>query len=108
MRRSLDNALELLNSATEIIGENSILHAGIGICLFQYVNMGIKQEEYIEKFKNYCRKIFELDPEFAQGHLLTGMVFTEFKGNKNKAMKHLHEPLKKDRNDPETICLVGI
>lgn len=98
---SLIGALKLLDIAFDIIGENSILYAGFANVYFQLVNMGIRQEEYIEQLNNYIEKLFEIDSNSAYGHLFTGIVYTEFKGNKKQGIKHLFKAYQRDPNNPE-------
>jgi len=101
--KSLENALQLLQKAIDIIGENEILIAGMGSVYFQYVNMGIKQEEYIGKINETVRRIFEMDPDSELGHMLTGIVYTEFMGDKKQGIKHLKIAYSKNPNNPEII-----
>jgi eukaryotic-like serine/threonine-protein kinase len=59
----LENALRYLKSGLEIVGENALLYAGIAYVYFQYVNLGLKEEEYGRKqAEDYVQKAFALDP----------------------------------------------
>ncbi len=101
--KSLDRALKLLENALEIIGEKALIYAGMGYVYFQYVNMGIKQESYIQKLEESIKKTFELDADSPQGHLLLGLVSSEFKGDRKKGIYHLEIAYADNPNDPENL-----
>jgi len=42
----LDRAVANLQRAIDIVGDNAVLYAGLGYAYFQYVNIGVKQDEY--------------------------------------------------------------
>ena len=100
---SLNRALKLLQDALEMIGEEALLYAGMGYVYFQYVNMGIKQESYIKKLEDCINKALELDPDSPQGHLLLGLVSSEFKGDRRKGIYHLEIAFADNPNDPENL-----
>jgi len=52
---SIDGALEYLQNGLDIVGENPLIYAGMGYAHFHYVNLGVGQEEHIEKAKEYTR-----------------------------------------------------
>ena len=71
----LEKALELIQTALDIVGENELLFAAMGSVYRQYFNAAIKSDvDYIEKAEECARKVFALDPESAVGHELMGMV----------------------------------
>lgn len=67
---------------------NVLLYEGMGIVNLWYVAGGIILEQsFLEKTKEYARKIFKLDPEHAGGHFLLGMVAYKV-GDYKTALKH--------------------
>jgi TolB-like protein len=60
----LENALRYLQSGLEIVGENALLYAGMAYVHFQYVNLGLKEEEYCRKLtEENVQRAFALDPD---------------------------------------------
>ena len=71
----IDRALELINQALEIVGDNELLYATQGTIYWQCVNAAIKSEDdLIEKAEACARRVFEINPESAAGYGLLGMV----------------------------------
>ena len=98
----LRRALRYLQKGLEIVGENAMLYAGMGYVYWQYVNIGMKQEEYMEKAEECAKKAFELDPESAQGHFLSGMILL-FSGNQQESAQHFKKVLAANPNDPDAL-----
>jgi len=46
---ALDRPVGNLRRAIDIVGDNAVLYAGLGYAYFQYVNIGVKQDEYISE-----------------------------------------------------------
>jgi serine/threonine protein kinase len=67
----LENALRYLRNGLEIVGENALLYAGMAYVFFQYVNLGLKEEEYGRKqAEDYVHKAFALDPECSHANFI--------------------------------------
>ncbi len=98
--RSIDRALQNLQDGITIIGENALLYAGIAYAYYQYVNIGVRQEEYIEKSEAYARKALALDPECAPAYLVLGNITSAFQGNQQEAVRHYKKALSINPNDP--------
>jgi non-specific serine/threonine protein kinase len=96
---AFDRALLYLNNGLEIIGENALLYAGIGEVYFNYVNIGVRQEDYIDKAEEYVKRAFELDPDCPRGHFVLGLINQAFRGNPRKSVDHLKRALAIDPND---------
>ena len=71
---ALDRALEYLNSGLQIVGDNPILYSGISYVYWQYYNLGIRQDDCLEKAETFIAKTFEIDPESPYGHLMKGLI----------------------------------
>jgi non-specific serine/threonine protein kinase len=98
--RSIDRALQNLQDGITIIGDNALLYAGIAYAYYQYVNIGVRQEEYIEKSEAYARKALALDPECAPAYLVLGNITSAFQGNQQEAVRHYKKALSINPNDP--------
>jgi serine/threonine protein kinase len=71
----LDRALELVDKAVAISGENELLLATKGSVYFQYVNAALKPDEgYIQQAEACATRILSLKPDSAHGFSLLGLV----------------------------------
>jgi serine/threonine protein kinase/lipoprotein NlpI len=100
---ALERALRYLQNGLDIIGENSILYAGMGYVYSMYVNLGIGPDSYIDKAEEYAAKALELDPESSEALLVIGFLNYEVYGQQQKAIKYFRQVLAQDPNEPHTI-----
>ncbi|MFC2165905.1 protein kinase, partial [Acidobacteriota bacterium] len=100
---ALDRAVEYYQKSLSIMGDNALLYAGLGYVYWQYANIGINQEDYIEKAEDCVEKVFALDPDSSKGHFLLGMINMTFLGNQQLSVKHLKKALEIDPNDPDAL-----
>ena len=63
---SLDGAVQYLQKGIDMIGDNALLYSGMAGVYWQYVNIGVKQEEYIAKAEEYVQEGFGSGPGFPQ------------------------------------------
>jgi TolB-like protein len=98
--RSIDRALQNLQDGVTIIGDNAVLYAGMAYAYYQYVNIGVRQEEYIEKSETYARKALTLDPDCAPAYLVLGNITSAFQGNQQEAVRQYKKALSINPNDP--------
>ena len=99
----LDRALRRLQKALEIAGDNATIYSTIAEAYFQYVNLGIGQDEYIAKAREYLEKAFALDPDSAKAHTIFGWLSVSVTGNVKEAISHLKKALA--TNPDETAAL---
>jgi non-specific serine/threonine protein kinase len=100
---ALDRAVSHLQKSLSIVGDNALIYAGLGYVYWQYANLGISQEDYIEKAEDCVEKVFELDPESAKGHFLLGMINMAFRGNQQLSVQHLKKAIEIDPNDSDAL-----
>ncbi len=104
-----DRAIQLVKNAFDIIGENELLYATLGIVYWHYIYWGLKpDEEYLKKLEECIKKIFLLNPESPQGFLLQAWA-SQRKGNIQEATRNLKKALALDHNNPDTLfwsCLL--
>jgi len=98
----LERALRYLQNGLDIVGANAVLYAGMGYVYWQYVNIGIKQEDYLNSAAESATKAFELDPESAEGHFVLGLIAYDA-GQHQQAVRHLKKALAVNPNDPDTL-----
>jgi TolB-like protein len=100
---ALDRARQHLQNGLDLIGENALLLAGMGYVYYQYANIGVEHEEYIEKAEEYARKALEQDPESPEAHLVLGCTNLAFRGDLRKSFYHLKQALAMNPDDPHTL-----
>ena len=102
-KRGLDRALQDLQNGIAIIGDNALLYAGMAYAFYQYVNIGAKQEEYIEKAETYAKKALALDPQCAPAYLVLGSIFSAFRGDQQEAVRQFKKALSINPNNPVAL-----
>jgi non-specific serine/threonine protein kinase len=96
---AFNRALQYLENGLDIIGENSLLYAGIGEVYYNYVNIGARDEVYIDKAEEYVKRAFKLDPDCPRGHYVLGLINQALRGNPRKSVDHLKRALVIDPSD---------
>ena len=107
-KEGCDRALEYLEKALEIVGENAMLNAGIGYVYYSYANLGIKGEEYEKKAEHFANKALELEPESSEAHFVLGLINSAFLGNQQKGVYHLKKALAANPNDGDILWWLGV
>jgi TolB-like protein len=102
---SINKALKHLQIALEITGDNAMLYSCIAYAYFNLVNMGIKQEDYLEIAENYAKKALFHDPESSLAYTVLGYI-DFFRGRMLKSLPSFKKAL--EINPREEIALVGI
>jgi len=105
---ALDRAMEYLQRGQELLGENALLYASMAYVYWNYVNIGFKQEEYIDLAEEYAEKALELDAESAEGHNVLGLIYQAFSGNQKKAVYHFRRALAINPNDPDALFWLAV
>ena len=105
-KEGTERAVQYLQNALDILGENATLYAGLGLAYFQLVNLGIEQEEYLGKAKEYAQKAFALDPGSPQGHAVRGYV-DMLEGDMRRAISHMKKAMSSDPGDSDTVGWLG-
>ncbi len=105
-KEGTERAVQYLQNALDILGENATLYAGLGLAYFQLTNLGIKQEEYLNKAREYVQKSFALDPGSSQAHAVTGYIYS-LEGDIRLGISHLKKAASSDPADPDTAVWLG-
>ena len=103
---ALEIALQYLQNAINVIGDNALLHSAMAFAFWQYVNMGVKQEDYIAKAQECVRKALACDPDFPQAHAMLGFISQVFEGNQRESIRHFKRALVS--NPDEYLALKGL
>ncbi len=72
--KSLDSALVYLQTAIDIMGDNAELYAGMAQAYYMYANIGMGQEEYLERAEEYAKKALALNPNLASALVVLGRL----------------------------------
>jgi len=67
-------ALQHLQEAHSIIGDNALLYAGMAFTYWQLVNLGARQGEYLEKAHECVDKALVIDPMCADAYAVLGWI----------------------------------
>jgi tetratricopeptide (TPR) repeat protein len=104
---SLSRAIKLLQEGIDIVGDNELLLAAMGMVYFQYVNVGIRADEkYLDKAESYVQKTFKMNPDSAHGYVLIGMI-NETRGKFYDAVNDTRKALESNSNDPMALLMLG-
>ena len=61
--KSLDSAFVYLRTAIDIMGDNADLYAGLSTAYSQRANIGLGQEEDLQRSEEYAKKALSLEPD---------------------------------------------
>ena len=100
---SINRAIDYLQKALDIEGDNSNLFAELAYAYYQIWNMGIRIDENdLEKANEYVKKTFELDIESPDGHFASG--FLEMTGGDiRKTLSHFKKVLQISPNHANAL-----
>jgi serine/threonine protein kinase/lipoprotein NlpI len=111
---ALDRAVEQLEMASRIVGENALLLAGLSYAYATYYYAAFRtDEETLQKAEDLARRAVQLDPGLAQGQFALGFVAL-IRGRWRAALRHLQQALSLNPDDTEamlwfvvTVCYAG-
>ena len=105
--KGLDCAMEFVQQALAILGENEILYADMAYLLILYMDAGIKKgEDIFLEAEEYIRKVFALNSESAYGHYLKGMMSRK-RGNTQEAVMEFKKSLALDPANTDSMMWLG-
>ena len=104
---SLGSALAHLQKGLDILGDNALLYSAMGFVCWQYVNLGVAQEEYIAKAEEYAQKALALDPESPQAHFIIGIIKMWVYGNVREYIRELKIALTVNPNYVHALILLA-
>jgi serine/threonine protein kinase len=100
---ALDRAIQYLQSGLGLVGDNALLYSAMAYAYFQYVNSGIRQEEYIPKVEEYARKALALNPSDPKAFVILGLIEVVFRGNQKEAYRYFKKALSLNPDEPEAL-----
>ena len=102
---ALDRAVQDLQNALDITGPNPLLYSAMAGVYFQYVNIGIKQEDYIAKAEDYANRALAIDPDFSKAHQVLGWM--HLMGNQHEAIWHFKRAVAANPPEPDALLRLG-
>lgn len=99
---AFNRALQCLKNGLDIVGENALLLAGLGYVYWNYVNLGFKGEEYLDKAEECVNKAFELEPGIQKGHVVLGLI-DNLRGDQVKCINQIKQAVVIDPNDTDAL-----
>jgi tetratricopeptide (TPR) repeat protein len=76
--KSLDSAFVSLQTAIDIMGDNAQLYSGMAAANYMYANIGLGQEEYLQRAEEFAKKALALTPNLSSAlWMLGGLCYYE-------------------------------
>ena len=102
-QEGVDRAIELLRRGLEIVGENALLYATLGMAYWQHVNAGLAPDErYLHQAEECAEKAFQLDPETVSGRYVRALVLLH-RGQAQRAVLELGQALRIEPDNPDAL-----
>jgi TolB-like protein len=96
----LERAEAELNRALAAAGDHVLLHAGLGLLHWQYINGGISGDRHhLDEASACARRVLALDPESAAGPQLLGFIASQ-SGDSVEWVRNLTRAVAIDPHDP--------
>jgi TolB-like protein len=101
---AIDSAIALLKKALEIEGPNELLYTTLGLAYTRYWGaLPFRQDESeLEKAEDYAAKVFEMNPDSSDGHVLKGTALF-FRGMLQEAVAHIKMGYRMDPNNSNAL-----
>jgi non-specific serine/threonine protein kinase len=104
---ALGRATRLLQNALDMVGPNALIYAGMASTHWQYVNIGLMQEDGIALMDEYLGKALALDSELPEANAIRGMADIAFHGCPQDAARRFKEALAVKPNEPNALPFLG-
>jgi len=106
--KSTERALRDLQMGLNIIGDNVLLFAGMGLVYCSFYEAGIRvTEETLTKAEEFAFRVLRLEPNSSLSYGLLGRI-ERFRGSAIKALKHFKQALDIDPNDSQALFWLGL
>jgi len=103
--KSLDSAFVSLQTGIDIMGDNAQLYSGMAAANYMYANIGMGQEEYIERAEEYANKALALKPDLpsALGEMGVLSIYKDYPKNWHDGFSYYKRGLGVNPNDGEVL-----
>jgi len=106
-KESLNHSVQLIKNGINILGENEILYANLGLAyLYLYIFISKEDKSFIKKAEDCIEKVFSLNPESSHGHSLKGNLYLRL-GDIRKAINEFRKALEIDPNEEISLFFLG-
>ena len=99
---ALDRTIQELQNGLDIIGDNPLLLSAMAFAYFQYVNIGVKQEDYTARAEECAKKALAIDPNFSKAHTVLGLIYSAW-GDRKNGMLHFKKALEANPNEADAL-----
>jgi serine/threonine protein kinase len=100
----LQKATELLQRASDAVGENALIYSAMAYAEWQYFNAGIDPDEArLARAEELARKIFTLEPDSHLAHRTLGLIAVS-RGDLLTGVRELRRVLETDPNDVDALA----
>ncbi len=104
---ALGRAMRLLQKALDMVGPNALVYAGLASTYWQYVNIGLMQEDGIALMDECLDKALALDSEAPEANAIRGMADAAFHGRPQDAVHRFKSALTIRPNEPNALPFLG-
>lgn len=106
-REGLEAAERHIRNGLEIVGENEILLATLGLIKVHYFQSGVDTDpSHLEEAEDAVRRLAEVAPDSRRLDGLLGFIAFA-RGRMDEARPHLENALDHDPDDPDALLLLG-
>jgi TolB-like protein/Tfp pilus assembly protein PilF len=99
---SLGRAIDLAQQGLQIVGENELLYAAMGMAHCRYANVGIRPEASLTRAEQCAGKISALNRESSHAYLLRGVISIK-RGDMQQGVRDIKKVLAADPNHAEAL-----
>jgi len=103
---ALDRAVNYLQNGLKIIGDNALLYSSMAFAYWQYMNIGGRQEDYIERAEECVKKALEIDSESSQAYAVLGWIHLNPRVDLKASLRYFKKAL--SINPDEYLALFGL
>jgi serine/threonine protein kinase/Tfp pilus assembly protein PilF len=101
----LGRVVQDLQNALDLTGPNPLLFSAMANACWQYVNLGVKQDEYLTKAEDYANKALALDPNSSQA--LSVLAIIRWYSDPHEGIRYFKRALAVNPNDPDALFRLG-
>lgn len=107
VEESINHAIQYLNNAIKIIGDNALLYASLAYANWNLVNIGVKQEDYLDIAKKHAEKALLINPKFSSAHAILGN-YELLRGNVSESYSHIKRALAINSDDSWALGMISV